>query len=257
MTLRINSAPQIFRCEPTWRWSPDLIDHDLWCILKGRGEITLNGKAIILRAGSLFVLAPNQRVHAVHDPDDRLSVFAVHFDVLDGKGNPMCMPETELPKVGYVMADLSLLNTLAQACMQAYREDTTEGRQRACGYLDVIRMHARDDGRRDARRMPDPRVARVLDAILEDPARNWTVATLSRIAHLSNAQFSKVFTTEVGLSPVAFAVNTKIGRAKELLRETSMNVTEIAEALGYKDVFHFSHQFKKIQGVPPSRLRSK
>jgi AraC family transcriptional regulator of arabinose operon len=39
------------------------------------------------------------------------------------------------------------------------------------------------------------------------------------------------------------------------LRESELTVTEVADALGYQNVYFFSRQFKEKLGVPPSQHR--
>ena len=43
----------------------------------------------------------------------------------------------------------------------------------------------------------------------------------------------------------------KINYAKQMLRQGELNITEIAEQLGYDSIHHFSKQFKSITGMSP------
>jgi AraC-like DNA-binding protein len=47
----------------------------------------------------------------------------------------------------------------------------------------------------------------------------------------------------------------RMERAKLLLAETSMNVTQAAESVGYGDIYFFSKLFRSLYGVPPSHFR--
>jgi two-component system response regulator YesN len=47
----------------------------------------------------------------------------------------------------------------------------------------------------------------------------------------------------------------RIDRAKELLRETSLSVSEVCEAVGYSDRKHFTKTFHKMTGVNPAEFR--
>ena len=47
----------------------------------------------------------------------------------------------------------------------------------------------------------------------------------------------------------------KIDRAKQLLRESDRNVSQIAEILGYDNSFYFCSQFKKFTGMSPLEYR--
>lgn len=46
----------------------------------------------------------------------------------------------------------------------------------------------------------------------------------------------------------------RLRRAAELLREGSMNVTEISYATGFSSVSYFSRCFRAMYGVPPTRF---
>lgn len=254
--VRINSQPQVYRCEPGWSWNPSMMDYDFWSILKGSGTVVFNGVPYELQAGNVFLLKPGDQVSATHNPDDPLSVFAAHFDVFGEDGSTMAIPPAEYPTPGYRMGDLQLLRVMAQGCIRSYREGTDRGVNRAHRYLQLLLIHCRDECASIDSSPPDPRIARTLDAIHEEPSRRWTLAELAQLAYLSRAQFSKRFTADTGVSPMKYVVGLRIARACELLTETSMSIAQIAEALSYTDVFHFSGQFKKETGKAPSAYRA-
>lgn len=52
-----------------------------------------------------------------------------------------------------------------------------------------------------------------------------------------------------------FIIVTRIQAAKELLKISELNLTEISWKLNYSSVAHLSTQFKKITGITPSRFR--
>lgn len=51
-------------------------------------------------------------------------------------------------------------------------------------------------------------------------------------------------------------IHLRIEKAKELIRYTSQKVTEVARHVGYSDVYHFSHSFKKKTGMSPKEYRN-
>jgi len=64
-----------------------------------------------------------------------------------------------------------------------------------------------------------------------------------------------LFKKELGTSPTAFVNRERIHRAYHLLHEGDLTVQEVAEQVGFNDQFYFSRMFKKIMGIPPSRVR--
>ena len=47
-----------------------------------------------------------------------------------------------------------------------------------------------------------------------------------------------------------------VSRARQLLAETGLTISQIAEALGFRDVFFFSRQFTQRTGQTPSAYRA-
>ncbi|MFX8098759.1 helix-turn-helix transcriptional regulator, partial [Acinetobacter baumannii] len=66
---------------------------------------------------------------------------------------------------------------------------------------------------------------------------------------------SQLFKKETGQTYLDYLTNARIKRAKQLLRETSMKIYEIAENIGYRDLKHFGHLFKKRTGRTPKEYR--
>ncbi|GAA0406526.1 AraC family transcriptional regulator [Paenibacillus motobuensis] len=73
-----------------------------------------------------------------------------------------------------------------------------------------------------------------------------SVSTLRRIVH----EYS-------GYPLNEFIHRLKIAEAKNLLLNTEMSVKELAEALGYQDMFYFSRVFKRVTGISPSSYRKR
>ncbi|WP_370445408.1 helix-turn-helix domain-containing protein [Chitinophaga sp. S165] len=66
---------------------------------------------------------------------------------------------------------------------------------------------------------------------------------------------STLFSTTEGLTIEKYVILQRIERVKELLQYDEMNLSEIADSLGYSSVQHLSQQFKKITGLTPTGYR--
>ena len=60
---------------------------------------------------------------------------------------------------------------------------------------------------------------------------------------------------ELGLSFSEYITARRMQKAKELLKDDSRSIEEIANAVGYHDYFYFTKVFKKTQGISPSKYR--
>jgi AraC-like DNA-binding protein len=93
----------------------------------------------------------------------------------------------------------------------------------------------------------------LMDEQQGDPDLN--LPRLARAASLSVAQLCRVFQRDLGASPMKHLTRLRLERARDLLRKTTMNVGEVARAVGFNDPLHFSRAFRRHAGVPPSALR--
>lgn len=95
-----------------------------------------------------------------------------------------------------------------------------------------------------------------LTAYVRQHTKDWPgPADLAQMCGLSAGYFSRVFRASFGMSPRRWLVEQRIHLAARLMVESNMNVTQVADHLGYRDVYLFSRQFKQITGQSPSRYR--
>lgn len=81
-------------------------------------------------------------------------------------------------------------------------------------------------------------------------------ADLARAVELSPDYFARCFRGSYGVSPRRFLVEERLRMAALQLLESPHNVSQIALALGYRDVFLFSRQFKAHFGQSPTAYRA-
>lgn len=79
-----------------------------------------------------------------------------------------------------------------------------------------------------------------------------SVAELAALCHLSESQFRRLFYAVHGKSPIAYKNELLINAACNLLRAEEFKIGEIAEMLGFHDIYAFSHAFSKVMRVSPS-----
>ena len=82
-----------------------------------------------------------------------------------------------------------------------------------------------------------------------------TLKDLAKLVTLSQVYICNIFKKEMGVSISAYCTNLRMDKAKELLKNTSMSVSAIAEAVGYQDARYFSKQFIRTVGIKPMDYR--
>lgn len=87
--------------------------------------------------------------------------------------------------------------------------------------------------------------------ISEHYAESITLKDMADQVYLSPVYISSIFKKETGTTFVAYLIETRIEKAKELIKTTSLSINEIAEKVGYQNSKHFSKVFIKIVGMKP------
>ncbi len=99
----------------------------------------------------------------------------------------------------------------------------------------------------------------MLDAIIaymEDHLTSkLSLELLSEEFHVSPSYIKRLFSQYKQMGTMKFFTTMKIEQAKKLLREREKNVSQIAEELGYDNIYYFCNQFKKFTNMSPMEYR--
>ncbi|WP_238357632.1 AraC family transcriptional regulator [Cohnella zeiphila] len=82
--------------------------------------------------------------------------------------------------------------------------------------------------------------------------------SLNDLAYLSGrslATFKRDFQALYNTPPLKWVRNRRLDKAKELLAETELSVTNVCFSTGFENIAHFSKVFKERFGLPPSEFR--
>ena len=82
-----------------------------------------------------------------------------------------------------------------------------------------------------------------------------TLAKVSNYLHINSSYLSKLFKQEMGMSFTEYLNEARIKRSRELLKDTDMEILDIALFVGYEDQSYFTKVFKKIAGKTPRKFR--
>ena len=79
---------------------------------------------------------------------------------------------------------------------------------------------------------------------------------LTEALHRNYTALSKHFARHAGQTIENYYIQCRIERVKELLQDSQMNVSQIADKLGYSSVHYLSGQFKKFTGTSVSEYKN-
>ena len=101
------------------------------------------------------------------------------------------------------------------------------------------------------------RLLRAKDRMDAASHEDWPVPRLARESGVSAAHFARSFKEAFGVPPHRYLLTRRIERAKAMLRETELSVTEIAFETGWQSLGTFGRIFRDITGDSPKAIRDR
>lgn len=254
--LVVGPSAGVVTCERDWSWSPPpLVDYDIWIVLGGEGELTVDGRAHALSAGFSYILRPGCRLQGRHNPLHRLRVLYCHFRMTGADSRTASEDIACWPADPVMLHDLPRVESLGAILLQGLRRGDAAGARATELALRQLLLQRVLDAGWPAEALADARIARVLGAIQDQPERQWQLSAMARVACLSVSQFRRLFPAATGMTPNAYLVQERVARARKLLAESDLPLAVIADTLGYRDIYYFNRQFRHVAGTPPATYR--
>lgn len=100
-----------------------------------------------------------------------------------------------------------------------------------------------------------PAIHRVQDAVTADPARDWTLGSLARIAGASARHLSRLFNEHAGMSITDYRNRLRVALARELLGHTRLDMEHVAERAGFASPRQLRRAWRQFYATPPKQAR--
>lgn len=78
---------------------------------------------------------------------------------------------------------------------------------------------------------------------------------MAKLCHLSESEFSRVFRREHEITFESYLVEFRITKARELLMDSRLTITQVAHAAGFNDASYFARAFRRLVGVSATDWR--
>lgn len=250
--------------------------HNFWELsYVDRGSIVerQNGESYLVKAGELLLCKPNVPHSCQVWQDRTASVVDIEF-YLEGS-----IPESFESRI-------LILSEEEKQCMEAIVREAAQtyahfedappaagpldklpnapygSEQILCNRLEELLIYACRNGRnvhKSSRLLsPDPQGGSgklsewVQSYIQTHYSQKLTLEGLAQIHNVSVTQLKRSFREDTGTSIMACLTAVRIREGKRLIREGAMNMTQIADAVGFSNIHYFSTVFKKQTGMTPT-----
>jgi AraC-like DNA-binding protein/mannose-6-phosphate isomerase-like protein (cupin superfamily) len=223
----------------------------------------LNGRELRLRAGEVLIIKPGDW-HADHLRAGQRH-FVLHFTLEASEGirapdlfTPGARPEDQVAR-GDFKRDARLLHEI--------QVEAEAGADYAAAVQDgllaaLFWRWARGLPERGLsapwRALPaaEARRQEIAEVLAKHVTQNPTVAELAQTLGVSPRQFTTQCRTLFGESPAKLLLDLKLREAEAMLRYQGRRVSEVSEALGFANPFHFSRVCRRAWGRAPSAVKT-
>ncbi|QES87651.1 GlxA family transcriptional regulator [Rhizosphaericola mali] len=94
-------------------------------------------------------------------------------------------------------------------------------------------------------------IAKVMEWVQQNLQSDLSVENLAEIAHMSNRNFSRIFSKEIGVSPAKFVEKTRVEAARRLMEESDFNLEQISSICGLSNANGLRRLFHRHLATTP------
>ncbi|WP_454192335.1 AraC family transcriptional regulator [Paenibacillus sp. Marseille-Q7038] len=228
----------------------------LMMVLDGEGTFIQNGEIYQLHPGDLFCLFP-QVTHEYYTSE--ASNLRKIFVAFDGK-----QALSLLERIGLSSARPYLRKSVREETVHVMEEWFQSCYNEQKDYSDIERLifllrifstlTVPRSVTQDVFREPSW-VQKGKEYLEIHYAGGITIKSVADYVGVERTHFTKTFRKTYGISPMKYMQQLRMNEAESLLIHTSYKLGEIAQSVGYPDLFSFSKAFKNYAGISPARYR--
>lgn len=122
-------------------------------------------------------------------------------------------------------------------------------------FLDWLETISSKSDRSDAQSCIPSAIRQAVGLLTESYNQTLDLQQLASNLGMGYEHFRKLFARHMGKSPMAYRITHRIQQAQHRLLETDITISDLADELGYTDVYTFSRQFKQVTGISPTAYR--
>jgi len=103
----------------------------------------------------------------------------------------------------------------------------------------------------------DQRLNAIIDSFRNRLNENLSLDSIAQQSGISVRSLTRLFQTELHITFVQYLKMLRIIRAMELIKDTDLNMTEIAYEIGYSNISAFSNNFHQLTNMRPTEFKTK
>ena len=224
---------------------------ELTYVDQGSLHSVADGVDLLLDQGDMVLYAPDQWHMQYADMEVAPRYVTVSFDIAGGDLSRLFNRKIKAPQKAVTLLQQMLreqermdayscdmlLSLLTQMLLTLLREENSPAQRLQSAYA----LHSENEV-----------ISRAQQYISTHIQEKLSVPLVARKIDISPSYLTALFHKHLQISPGEYIRRIKLQESKQMIRENTMNFTEIAAALQYSTVHHFSLQFKEKFGITPT-----
>lgn len=219
-------------------------DYQMIIISEGEGKFVFDGEEKTLRVGDGVLYKPGEPQIYSFDKDSEY--FWFHFS---GTEAPSILQRLEY---GETLIRVNRLDVVKEIFGQMLNctASKEESEDMLCGLFMILLSKIKTE-----KSKIDEHMLKVINHIKSESFNGLTLSEYAEMAKLSKYHFLRKFKAITGTTPKSYKAGIITEKAKDILQNTDLNVSETANVLGFDDGLYFSRFFKKNTGKSPKEYR--
>ena len=229
---------------------------DYFCphvIIKGSGTVIANGEKIIVSKGDMFTLWPGVEIEYYENPDDNWEFIYLH---LSGEGCLEYMNSCGFSKEKFSLKPLRPEKAISifSQIFSLHRLQVHGQEFHVLGLLYALPEICLPIQKKNKSKTDDifAKAVVVIDSHISSAVN---VSQLCEILKISRVTLFRIFSSEAGCSPIEYITRARMRKAEQLLKNSDLNIANIAKISGFASDKYFMKRFREIKGVTPNTFR--
>lgn len=231
-------------------------DYYILFVISGSITVTIDGADCTAKKGDLVIYYPNVPQKVVKRKADNPANYWVHFN---GYAVPEILSQCGLPKSGvYTIGKVDVISDIFKQMILAQRlaKNKIQINSLFMRFLaETVSLEETMMPQAPSQISPAGRIVQGIIQMEWEYNRPRRIAEYAGLCGMSPGRFSVVFKEATGKTPQRFIEEVRITKAREMLINTSLSISSVAENVGFRDPLYFSRVFKRSVGASPTEYR--